>query len=62
MDDRRIEFRFYTGASCIKENAKALIVASKGIGLEVNADKPKYMAMSRDQNTGRSHNTDQHFL
>jgi len=25
-------------------------------GLEVNADKSKYMVMSRDQNTGRSHN------
>jgi hypothetical protein len=34
----------------IKENAEALIVASKEIGLEVNADKSKYMVMSRDQN------------
>ena len=24
-------------------------------GLEVNADKAKYMVMSRDQNAGRSH-------
>jgi hypothetical protein len=30
-------------------------VARKEIGLEVNADKTKYMAMSRDQNAGRSH-------
>ena len=30
----------------IKENAEALIVASKEIGLEVNADKSKYMVMS----------------
>jgi len=27
----------------------------KAIGLEVNADKPKYMIVSRDQNAGRSH-------
>jgi len=33
-----------------------LIVSSKEIGLEVNADKTKYMVMSRDQNAGRSHN------
>jgi len=39
----------------VKEKAKTLVVASKEIGLEVNADKTKYMVMSRDQNTGRSH-------
>ena len=39
----------------IKGNGDALIVASKEIGLEVNADKTKYMVMSRDQNAGRSH-------
>jgi len=39
----------------IKENAEALFVAGKDIGLEVNADKTKYMVMSRDQNAGRSH-------
>jgi len=39
----------------VKENAKALILASKVNGLEVNADKTKYMVMSRDQNAGRSH-------
>jgi len=30
-------------------------VARKEIRLEVNADKTKYMVMSRDQNSGRSH-------
>jgi len=34
---------------------KALVVASKEIGLEVNADKIKYMVMPPDQNAGRSH-------
>ena len=34
----------------IKENTEALIAASKENGLEVNADKTKYMVMSRDQN------------
>ena len=39
----------------IKENAEALLVATKKIGLEVNANKTKYMVTSRDQNAGRSH-------
>ena len=30
-------------------------MASKEIGREVNADKSKYMVMSRDQNAGQSH-------
>ena len=30
----------------VKENAEALIVDTKEIGLEVNADKIKYMVMS----------------
>ena len=34
----------------VKENAEALTVASKEIGLEVNADKTQYMVMSRDHN------------
>ena len=39
----------------VKENAEALVVATKEIRLEVNADKTKCMIMSRDQNAGRSH-------
>jgi hypothetical protein len=38
--------------SNIKENAEALVVASKDIGLDVNVDKTKCMVMSRDQNAG----------
>ena len=39
-------------AHTVQENAEALVVASKEVGLEVNAHKTKYMVMSRDQNTG----------
>jgi len=39
----------------IKEKAEVLVVTSKEIGLEVNADKTKYMIMSRDQNARKSH-------
>jgi hypothetical protein len=39
-------------AHTINENTEALVVASKAIGLEVNAYKTKYMVMSRDQNVG----------
>jgi len=37
----------------LKENAEALIAATRDFGLEVSADKTKYMVMSRDQNAGR---------
>ena len=40
---------------CVKENAEALLVATKEIGLEVNADKNKAMVTSRDRNAGRGH-------
>ena len=39
----------------LKANTEALVGGSKEIGLEVNADKTKYMVMSGDQNAGRSH-------
>ena len=39
----------------LKKSTESLVVASKENGLEVNADKTKYMVMSRDQNAGRSH-------
>jgi hypothetical protein len=34
----------------VKEHAEALVAARKEIGLKVNADRTKYMVMSRDQN------------
>jgi hypothetical protein len=39
----------------IQVNTEALVVAGREIGLDVNADKNKYIVMSRDQNAGRSH-------
>jgi hypothetical protein len=38
------------------KNTEAVVVASKEIGLEVNAEKTKYMAMSGDRNAGQNHN------
>jgi hypothetical protein len=42
-------------AHTLKENAEALVVAAKEIGLEINADKSKFMVMSRAQNAGLGH-------
>jgi len=39
----------------LKENAEALVAATREIGLEISADKTKYMVMSRDQNAGQNH-------
>ena len=39
----------------VKENTEAVVVATKEIWLEVNADKTKYMVMSREQTAGLSH-------
>ena len=43
------------GIHTLKENAEALVAATREIGLEISADKPKYMVMSRDQNAGQNH-------
>ena len=44
------------GIHNIKENAEALVVASKEIGLEINADKAKHLVGSPVKNAGRSRN------
>jgi hypothetical protein len=40
----------------IKKNTEAFVVTSKEIGLEVNAEKSKYVVMSGNQNAGQNHN------
>jgi hypothetical protein len=40
----------------IKKNTKTLIDACKEVSLEVNAEKTKYMLLSRHQNAGQNHN------
>jgi len=37
----------------LKENAEASVAATGEIGLEISADKTKYMVMSRDFNTSK---------
>jgi len=43
------------GTHTLQENAEALVAPAREIGLEVSADKTKYMVMSRDQNAGQNH-------
>jgi hypothetical protein len=40
----------------IKENTETLLEASRGIGLEINAEKTKYMIMSCHPNAGQNWN------
>jgi hypothetical protein len=40
----------------IKEDTETLLEASRDIGLEINAEKTKYMIMSRHQNSGQNQN------
>jgi len=40
----------------MKKHADALVDVSKDNGLEVNAERSKYMIMSRDQNSGQNRN------
>ena len=49
----QIRFKLALLMMVTQENAEALLVATKEIGLEVNSDKTKYMVMSRDRNAGR---------
>jgi hypothetical protein len=40
----------------IKENKETLLGASRDVGLEINAEKTKYMIMSTHQNSGQNQN------
>jgi len=43
------------GIHILKENAESLVAPTREIGLEVSADKTKYMIMYRDQIAGQIH-------
>jgi len=40
----------------VKQITESLAVASKEIGLTVNAEKTKYIVVSRDQHAGKNYN------
>jgi hypothetical protein len=40
----------------IKENTETLLEASRDVGLEINAQKTKYMIMSHHSNSGQNQN------
>jgi hypothetical protein len=44
-----------TYVNIINKNTEALLDAGKEVGLEVNAEKTKYMFMSHHQTTGQYH-------
>jgi ketol-acid reductoisomerase len=49
-------FNILSGRIHIRKKTEALLVTTKGIGLEINAEKNKYMVISRDQNAGQNSN------
>jgi hypothetical protein len=42
--------------SWAKENTETLLDAGRDVGLEINAEKTKYMIMSRHPNSGQNQN------
>ena len=42
----------------IKKKTGSLIISGNEIGLEVHAEKTKYMVMYRDQHAAQNHDTD----
>jgi len=47
-----MKFIYWAEAYILLRKTQTLVVASKRIGLAVNADTTKFMVMSRDQNEG----------
>ena len=50
------DVNIYWTEAYIIQRKKLLVVGSKEIGLDVNADKTKYIDKSRDQNARKNHN------
>jgi hypothetical protein len=44
------------GINTIKKKSETLLEASSDVGLEINAEKTKYMTMSRHPNSGQNQN------
>jgi hypothetical protein len=44
------------GIHIVKDNSETLLEASRDIGLEMNAEKTKYMITSHHPNSGQNHN------
>jgi hypothetical protein len=47
---------FANRVNAIIENSKTLVETNRDIGLEINAEKTKYMMMSRHPNSGKNQN------